>query len=199
MKKFICLVLISVLLLCGCQMRTVEEMYEPPKRSDDFYSLQTVINNAMVGLQYSAPISGENQQIVQTADLDGDEVMECILFAKGGSDMPLHILIFSMKDGEYVHDQTIKLPGAAFDKVEYAQIDSNPGVELIVGSQVSDQVSRSVYVYSFAHEEAQQLVTEDYVSFLTVDLDTNGKKELFVLRSGSTETAQGHCGAVQRL
>lgn len=190
-RNLICLVLISVLLLCGCQIRTVEEMYEPPKRSDDFYSLQTVINNAMVGLQYSAPISGENQQIVQTADLDGDEVMECILFAKGGNDIPLHILIFSMEKGEYVHEQTIHLPGAAFDKVEYAPIDSNPGVELIVGSQVSDQVSRSVYVYSFAHEEAQQLVTEDYVNFLTADLDTNGKSELFVLCSGSTETSRG--------
>lgn len=189
-KNLIWLILISVL-LCGCQMRTVDEMYVPPKRSDNFYSLQSVINNAMTDLQYCAPISGENQQIVQTADLNGDEVMECILFAKGGSNMPLHILIFSMKDGEYVHSQTIKLPGTAFDKVEYANIDSNPGVELIVGSQVSDQVSRSVYIYSFAQEEAQQMVTEDYVSFLTCDLDTNGKSELFVLRSGSTETEQG--------
>lgn len=190
-RNIICLILISVLLLCGCQMRTVDEMYVPPKRSDDFYSLQTVINNAMTDLQYSAPISGENQQIVQTADLNGDDVMECILFAKGGSQMPLQILIFSMENGEYVHSETIKLPGTAFDKVEYAKIDSNPGVELIVGSQVSDQVSRSVYVYSFAQGEAQQLVTEDYVSFLTCDLDSNGKSEIFVLRSGSTETDRG--------
>ena len=106
-KIVIWLILISVLLLCGCQMRTVDEMYVPPKRSDDFYSLQTVINNAMTDLQYSAPISGENRQIVQTADLNGDEVMECLLFAKGGSEMPLQILIFSMKNGEYVHSQTI--------------------------------------------------------------------------------------------
>jgi hypothetical protein len=48
-----------------------------------------------------------------------------------------------------------------------------------------------VYVYSFAGGEVQQLVTEDYRNFLTVDLDTNGRSELFVLRAGSTETARG--------
>ena len=190
-KNIVWLIVISVLLLCGCEMRTVDQMYVPPKRSDDFNSLQTAINSAMVGMEYSAPVSGENQQIVQTADLNGDEIQEYLLFAKGGSDRPLHILVFSMENEEYVHTQSIDLPGTAFDKVEYAQIDGKPGEELVVGSQVSDQVSRSVYVYSFAKGEAEQLVTEDYQNFLTVDLDTNGKSEVFVLRAGSTEADRG--------
>ncbi len=190
-KNLIWIALISALLFCGCEMRTVDQMYAPPKRSDDYNSLQTAIGSAMTSMEYCAPISGENQQIVQSADLNGDEDLEYLLFAKGGSDRPLHILVFSVENESYVHTQTIDLPGSAFEKVEYAQIDGKPGEELVVGSQVSDQVSRSVYVYSFASGEAQQLVTEDYRNFLTVDLDTNGKSELFVLRPGSTETDRG--------
>ena len=191
MKRIWVLVLLSVLTLCGCQMRTVDQMYAPPKRSDDYSSLQTVINQSMTGLEYSAPTSGDNQQIVQMADLNGDNVMECLLFAKGGHDLPMHIMIFSLENEEYVHSQTINLPGAAFDKVEYAPIDDQDGMEIIVGTQVSDQVSRSVSVYSFASGEAQQLVSEDYVTFLSVDFNGNGINELFVVRSGTNEFDRG--------
>ena len=190
-RKLIGLILFVSALCCGCQMRTVDQMYVPPERSEDFKSLQTVINNAMTGMEYSAPISGDNQQIVQMKDLDGDQVPECLLFTKGGEERPLHILIFSQRGEEYVHADTIDVVGTAFEKVEYAQIDGKGGVEIVVGSQVSDRVSRSVSVFSLSGGEAEQLVTADYVNFLTVDLDANNRSELLVLRSGPTETDRG--------
>lgn len=191
-KKFIaCSVLVWVLLLCGCQMRTVDQMYALPERSEDYKSLQTVINNAMNGMEYSAPISGENQQLVQMQDLDGDGIPECLLFAKGGEERPLHILIFSQQEDAYVHTDTIDVVGTAFEKVEYAQIDGKGGVEIVVGSQVSDQVSRSVSVFTLTGGEAEQLVTADYLNFLTVDLDANNRSELLVLRAGPTEADRG--------
>ena len=190
-RKLIGLILLVSALCCGCQMRTVDQMYVPPERSEDFKSLQTVINNAMTGMEYSAPISGDNQQIVQMKDLDGDQVPECLLFTKGGEERPLHILIFSQRGEEYVHADTIDVVGTAFEKVEYAQIDGKGGMEIVVGSQVSDRVSRSVSVFSLSGGEAEQLVTADYVNFLTVDLDANNRSELLVLRSGPTETDRG--------
>lgn len=190
-KKWIILIGLMSALLCGCQIRTVDQMYVPPERSEDYKSLQTEINSAMAGMEYSAPISGENQQIVQMKDLDGDQIPECLLFAKGGEERPLHILIFSQKNEQYVHSGTIDVVGAAFEKVEYAQIDGKGGLEIVVGSQVSDRVSRSVSVFSLSGGEAEQLMTADYVNFLTVDLDTNNRSELLVLRSGPTETDRG--------
>lgn len=190
MKK-IWWIILAAALLCGCQMRTVDAMYCPPERSDDYHSLQTAINSAMTGLEYSAPLAGENRQLVQTADLDGDGIMECLLYAKGGADLPMQILVFSQQGETYNHTQTIPLPGTSFDRVEYAQIDGEPGLEIVVGSQVSDQVSRSVSVLSFSGTEAVQLVTADYLNFLTVDLDADGRSEIFVLRAGPTETDRG--------
>ena len=88
------LVLLSALLLSGCAVRTVEELYSLPKRSREFQSLQASIDIAMAGLEYSAPTSGENQQTVQIADLNGDGTNEYLVFAKGTSEKPMQILIF---------------------------------------------------------------------------------------------------------
>ena len=59
--KFIFLLAIAALILSGCSMRTVDQMYRLPKRSEDFNNLQSAIDSAMAGLEYSAPLSGENQ------------------------------------------------------------------------------------------------------------------------------------------
>ena len=94
---WICLLLVAALFLNGC-MRTVDQMYFPPKRSDDYNNLQSAIDSAMSGLEYCAPLSGENQQTVQLADLDGNGVDEYIVFAKGASEKPLQVLIFSQQE-----------------------------------------------------------------------------------------------------
>ena len=74
--------MLLALLLSGCALLTVDEMYVLPKRSKEASHLQTAIEEAMVGLEYAAPISGENQQTVQMADLTGDGESEYILFAR---------------------------------------------------------------------------------------------------------------------
>jgi len=187
----LCLLLVAALFLTGC-MRTVDQMYFPPKRSEDFNDLQSAIDSAMSGLEYCAPLSGENQQAVQMADLDGDKKAEYLLFAKGGSEHPLRILVFREIADTYVHVQTIESNGSAFEQVEYIQMDRSGGVEVVVGSQVADQVIRSVSVYTFNDAmEATTLLSANYSKFLTTDLDYDGLSELFLLRPGQTETDNG--------
>ncbi len=125
-KKMLLLLVATVTLLSGCSMRTVGEMYRIPKRSKEYNNLQTVIDNAMSGLVYSAPLSGENRQTIQMADLDGDGVQEYLLFAKSkdSAESPLKILVFTKEEDTFVHKSTISGNGAAFDQVEYAQMDN---------------------------------------------------------------------------
>lgn len=184
----IALLLSAVLLLSGCGMLTVEEMYSPPQRSEDYYHLQSAIDSAMDGLEYCAPLTGENQQTVQTADLDGDGEEEYLIFAKGTSEKPMKILIFRREDETFLLAEVIESQGSAFSQVEYVRIDDQPGVELVVGRQVSDQVLRSVSVYSFASGKAAQLMVSNYSKFLTCDLDQNGYSELMVIQPDEVET-----------
>lgn len=190
LKILLCL-LLAALLLSGC-MSTVDQMYYPPERSKDYNNLQSAMDSAMSGLEYSAPRAGENQQAVQSADLDGDGVLEYLLFAKGSATHPLKILVFRQVDEMYQHVQTIENTGIAFEQVEYIQADGTGGVEIVVGCQVADQVARSVSVYRFNKAmEVSTLVTTNCAKFLTVDLDEDGRTELFVLRSGQTDADYG--------
>lgn len=182
---------VAVLLLAGCNMTTVDELYCLPKRSEEHTNLQTLIDQSMVGMEYGAPLSGENQQTVQTADLNGDGVEEYILFAKSTSDKPLQILIFAEEDENYVLLDTIESTGTSFDQVEYAQMNNAPGMELIVGRQVSDQVARSVGVYTMVNGQMEQLMTASYTKFICCDLDVDRRSELFILKSGNTDSDNG--------
>lgn len=184
-------VLLALLLLSGCATRTVDELYCLPKRSEEYKNLQSAIDSVMGDLSYCAPLSGEHLQTVQMADLDGDGVDEYLLFAKGATDKPLHILIFREVEGQYILSDTILSAGAAFDVVEYARVDDTPGYELIVGHRVSEQVQRSVVVYQFVDGKAVSLLNANYTKFVPCDLNADGRTGLLVLRPGENSEQNG--------
>ncbi len=195
MKKRIWLlssVLLTALLFAGCTARNIEEMYALPKRSEEYNNLQTAIDTAMYGMSYSAPRSGDNQQTVQMVDLDGDGLEEYLVFAKGATEKPLQVIILRQEEnGKCRVLEVISSNGTAFEQVEYAELDDRPGCELIIGRQLSDQVLRSVSVYSFTERGADLLLMNGYAKFLTCDLDEDGRSELLVLRPGESESERG--------
>ncbi len=190
-KRILALLLIIALCLTGCSMRTLDQMYCLPKRSEDHKELRVEIEKAMVGLAYCAPSSGENQQTLHTVDLDGDETPEYLLYARGGSERPLRILIFDEIAGVYTHVTTIEANGSGFDMVEYASMESGKGKQIVFGCQISDQPLRSLAVYRYANGQAERLLAANYSKFLTVDLDADSLAELFVLRPGNTDADNG--------
>ncbi len=184
--------LLTAVLLSGCGGRTGKEMYALPRRSKEFSQLQSAIDAAMYGLTYSAPRSGDNQQTVQMADLDGDGTDEYLVFAKGEGEKPLWVLIFKQEaDGTVRNMEVIGSNGLEFEQVEYVEFDDKPGYELVIGRQISDQVLRSVAVYTFAGGEMELLLLNSYSKYLTCDLDRDGRKELMVLRPGEAEAQRG--------
>ena len=189
MKKFcrmLLLIVMVAIVLSGCVMRTVDELYCLPKRSQADDDMQSVIDKAMTGLMYCAPVYGENRQMVQPADLDGDGVSEYVVLAKGGSQKQLKILIFGQFALGYALIDTIESFGSAFDFIEFANVDEHQGVELIVGRQVGDGVVRSAAVYRFSNGDAQQLLEASYAKFLTHDMDGDGRSELVTIHPGET-------------
>jgi len=190
-KWIVALCVVFLLLLTGCNMQSVEELYRLPKRSEEFTNLQSVINQLMDGLEYSAPVSGENRQTVQVADLDGDGKAEHILFAKGTSDKPLQIFVFSELGGKFSLLDSIDFSGTAFEQVEYVQLNDAAGYELVVGRQVSNEVLRSVSVYTLVDGQMELMLTTNYAKYLCSDMEEDGCSELLVLRPGETVSAKG--------
>lgn len=191
-KRYIFLyALCAALLFSGCGFRTVNEMYCLPKRSESYSQLQSAIDTAMSGMEYAAPISGENQQTVQMADLNGDGQDEYILFARANTEKPLQMLIFTQNEDSFGLMAAIESRGASFEQVEYVNIDDHPGLEIVVGKQVSDQVLRALNVYTFAGGEPEQLMSANYHKFLTCDLNEDGASELMLIQPGPAEGERG--------
>ena len=194
MKKnifLLCLLLIAASLLTGCTLRTVDEMYRPPRRSENDNHLQSAIDAAMGALSFAAPITGENQQTVQMADLDGDGGVEYIVFARDSVNKAIQILIFTQNEDDFSLLCVMESHGSAFEQVEYVDIDDKPGLEMVVGRQVSDQVRRALSVYTFSGGTPEQILTANYLKFLTCDLNQDGKTELMLIKPGDTDADRG--------
>ena len=190
-KWLMLLGVLACLLLSGCAMKTVDEMYCLPKRSEAYQELQKVLDTELQNMEYCAPLSGMNQQPVQAADVDGDGVSEFLVFAKAAGERPLRILVIEREDQTFTLTDTLQFSGTAFDQVEYISMDEKSGVELVVGIQLSDQLLRSVAAYTFTDGKGEKLLDANYTNFLTVDLDRDNQGELFVLYPGQTEESPG--------
>lgn len=194
MKNRITLTVLLLLLasiFTGCSMRTVDEMYRLPQRSRRDDNLQSTIDEAMNGLHYAAPIAGENQQTVQLADLNGDGEVEYIVFARDTANKAIRILIFSQLQDDFRLAAVIESHGSAFEQVEYVDMDGKPGMEMVVGRQVSDQILRSLSVYNFSDGAPEQMMTASYLKYLTCDLNEDGKTELLLIQPGESDADRG--------
>ena len=64
-----CAAIAAALLLTGCSMRTVDEMYQLPKRSQEYSNLQTVELN-LRGQEPQSVHLGENPWYYEVQDID---------------------------------------------------------------------------------------------------------------------------------
>lgn len=176
-----------MLLLSGCFMRGTEELYCVPKRSNAYLNLQEMVETAIGEGEYCAPISGDNRQAIQQADLDGDGKDEYIVYARTGEEKPLKIFVFQNSGDSFILRHTLEGEGSAFDRVYYEQIDGVGGMELVVGRRVSDQVPQALTVYSFRTEEIAELVSTNYTDYTVCDVDADGLSDLFVIRSDTEQ------------
>lgn len=186
--------LLLMTLCTGCALRSAEELYALPKQSDAYYDLQNAIDSVMTpGASYSGPLTGSNQQAVQLADLDGNGQDEAIVFLKTTGEKPLKAYIFDRSSGSYKNTAVIEGEGTAFDAVEYVQLDGKPGMEIVVGHQISDQIVQSLRGYTYEEERLAEILNTNYSEFKIVDLDSDDHKDVFVVRLG----AEGRVGLAE--
>ena len=183
---------ILLLLLCtGCSVRSSESVYALPRQSDAYYDLQNAIDGVMEQeTAYAGPLSGSNQQAVQLADLDGDGQDEAVVFTRSNGSKPLKAYIFDWVDTRYENIGVIEGDGSCFDAVEYAQLDGEPGLEIVLGRQLSDQIVQSMSACAIRDGRVVELMSANYSEFLVTDLDGDDCKDIILIRTDS-ETRNG--------
>ena len=185
------ILVLAAMLFSGCNMLTIDQMYCLPKRPEGYLNLQSAVDSAMSGLEYHAPISGDNQQPVQMIDLNGDGDDECLVFAKGSGEKPLKVLIFTRQGDQYALVDKLENNGTAFEQIQYVPFVDSTGYDIVIGRQLSDQVVRPVSVYSMQDGRMVQLLNTHYNRFVTTDLNSDGLRELLILRPGDDPAMNG--------
>ena len=185
---------VTILSLSACSYRATDELYALPEQSDAYYDLHDAIEQVMTsGMAYSGPMTGANQQSVQLVNLDSDEEDEAVVFLKAVGELPLKAYVFDRVQDTYESIAVIEGEGSSFDSVEYVQIDGQPGLEILLGRSLSDQIVQSLTAYSYSNGQMVELMTCNYSEFEIVDLDQDGCNDVFVLRL----EAEGRIGVAE--
>lgn len=176
--------LLLAVLCTGCAGQPADTLYALPKQPEGYYELQSAIDQVLeMGASYSGPLTGSNQQAVQLADLDGDGKDEAIVFVKVSGTKSLKAFIFDNGDDDsYENVAVIEGDGSAFDAVDYIQMDGEPGLEIIVGRQLSEQISQSLGAYAYRDGRLVELMTANYAEYTVVDLNGDDCRDVFILR-----------------
>ena len=188
MKRRILLLCVTavLLLLSGCAFKPVDELYALPRQSREYYTLQAELDERLnASAQYSAPETGDNRQAVQMADLTGDGMDEVIVFLRTGEEDPLQVCVYTRVGDAYENLTVLSHSGSSFDRVDYVELNGAPGLEIVLGTRVSDQVLQSLHAYTVDDNGAAELLSTNYFKYTLADLDDDGQQDLVTFRSGA--------------
>lgn len=181
---------LGITALCsGCFVQSADELYALPRQSDAYYKLQEALDSVVpkdaVAL---GPDFGPNQQAVQMINLDNDPQDEVLAFVKAAGEKPLKVYIFDRTGDTYENTAVIEGDGAAFDSVEYVQLDGKPGMEILVGKRLGGEILKSLSGYAYEDGNLVELMAANYAEYTVADLDTDGFQDVFLLRMGTEES-----------
>lgn len=212
MKKrigILCAALGLVAVLSGCMFTSSpEELYSLPKLPDEYVDLENELADLVNrGYEYAAPTGGENIQLVQMVDIDGDGEDEALVFLRKSTDTkPMKIYVFKHQNGGYQTAAVIQESAASIDQVDYRDMNGDGILEIIVGwrmmntdsskNQTEDNaaersLTRLVSAYNMERYDCQKILETSYNRYIITDLDNNGVPELITIASGTA----GNCMA----
>lgn len=183
-------VLAAVMLLglSGCSGLSYGELYCLPQATEDYYDLQDALSEVLEdGYNYLAPASGARQEPVQLTDLDGDGVDEAVAFFRSATDGAVKVYIFSKEEEVYHPAAVLDGAGSAVAAVEYADLDGQGDLELIITYQVSESVTQALQAYRYSGGEATGMLSAGCGRYELADLDSDGAQELLCLTGSGAD------------
>ena len=182
----------STALLCGCNIADLsfEESLRPPRTMGDEAEIEKLISKT-AGSNYTLkyPKSGSYRSAIIMNDLNGDGVDEAIAFFKGKDETAgVHMLLMYDQDGEWKTSGDYVTETTDVDCVDFADIDENDGLEIIVGYTTYTPNVNFLACYTYSNGVTDTIQAgQNYSSFYCGNLDNNGKSEIITLSLFSAE------------
>ena len=186
-RRLFAAVIAALILLSGCSLSEIDELYSLPQAPKEYLQLQELIDDEIAaGSEYSAPTAGSLRQSIQLTDLDGDGTNEALAFLRNKELQP-EICVYRKTDGVYQTAANIIGDGTAIGRVEYEDLNSDGVSEILVSWEVSAEL-RLLKVYSMKDWTSAVLLTASCIDFQIGDLDSNGISDIIAL---NLETSGG--------
>ena len=209
------------LALSGCMFAvSPDDLFALPKLPEEYVDLETEIDGLLKsGYEYAAPTEGENIQMVQMVDLDGDGTDEALAFLRRTGDIkPLRIVIFQQSEEGYHLAAEIQESGTSIERVEYQDLNGDGSQELIVSWSIVSAdggkngaidetageraLSSVVTVYSLDRYNERKILDTSANYYTITDLDKDGAPELILISGGPSGTCnamayQWNAGAME--
>ena len=188
MKKLFAIFCVVCVLLslsgCGLADSNVETLLSPPTPSGELYDVWQVINSLTpdtITLKY--PSSGEYRSAIITKDLNSDNIPEAVAFYSTTLDnvTTMHISLIAKEKDKWSSFGDISLVATGIEKVEFADINGDGVLEIVVGWNVYGSVQKSVGVYSLSSMGIVTRILENHTSYICRDFDFDSNPDLLVI------------------
>lgn len=191
MKRFFRLLPLFLLTaaLCGCELKSGEDLLAAPKPTEEFLALQTELDKELAaGAVYAAPAAGANRGYVQLIDLNGDSRDEAVAFFRTSAmSNEFAVKVYEQQeDGAYTNLGDIKGIGVAIGEVSYPQLTADGSRAVQISWQVTGESNLSISVSALRNGGVDTLLATEYTNCVNADFDDDGLQDLLLLRLDST-------------
>lgn len=176
-------------MLTGCTLKTGVDLMQLPKPNKN----RQAITDELARVKPSdavedAPYQGENRNTVQMVDLDGDGVEEVVAFFRTPANGNTYeaVVLTKKEDESYRYVGSVHGIGSRIDSVSYPVItpEGQRGIFLSM-EQVGEQANHLIAA-DYTGETVRVLLETDYINMMSVDMDGNGTRELFLISGQDT-------------
>ncbi len=188
------LLLFAVLLvmgLCSCSVKitTVDELMRPPRLSGENEGIEEAFERATENksVQVKTPMAGAYRSAYVLYDYDADGTQEAITFYSDTADETtayMHVLDFNGTRWESVAD--IKGKGSEVYQIDFCDMNGDGRSEIVVCWSLFESTGgRVLTVYAPRDDETsaglRELSREPFTQMLPVDINTDGRDEIFLM------------------
>lgn len=189
--SLVCIVLSVAFVMSSCDsnnvIRPIDALLSPPLYYEEYEELVDVFN-VSVGSEavLCSPKNGDFKSAIIVYDIDGDQETEALIFYKDNTaeSTIAKMHYFNVSSGEWVSNGDFDGYGNEVESVVIDDMDGDGFKELIVIWSISSVSSSNVMsVYRATHMTGKfnEISNETCSVCQVVDLDSDGKKEIFYI------------------
>lgn len=181
------------LILSGCDIFSADtaELLSPPALTGDLLPIDTAIKESVktsYTLEY--PSRGNYRSAIIQHDINSDGVLEAFAFysTQDTETSKMNINAVANKGDKWVSVATQSISAGGVDRIEFSDLDADGIDEILVGWEIYGTSERKLAVYSLGENTLTQRLLEQYTHFTYCDLDEDGGREIFIVRSAPAES-----------